>query len=296
MEIRLYKPDDYNSVIELCKFIWEGNDYLPHVINDYYQSPHCKPYVLIEDNKVVSVANANFFTKDFVWFQSIRTHPDYRSKGLGTKLSNFMMEEVKKVNGKEIWLSTSSNNEATAKMLSKQGFTNPFNFSLWHFDYEESDKETISQNKGLFDGSLVDLTYLQNHITDEVINLANYWKIVETKDELKELDKKDFFLFSEFIICPADSYFIEDWIINKCIFKNKKTGTIAVISESKEHDNVVTLGVSKSSENDILSILYYTTQHLSLDNKILKLFYHNDDDLPILPNPRVFKIMKKKLT
>lgn len=298
MEIRLYNPDDYQDIVELCKYIWEGNDYLPHVINDYFQSPHCKPYVLIENNKVVSVANANFFTKNFVWFQAIRTHPDYRSKGLGTQLSNFMMNEVIKEDAKEIWLSTSATNEATAKMLTKQGFTNEFNMSVWSIgDTDRNlDKESINKNKGLNEGSLVDITFLPEYITDEVNNLSGYWKIVENANEIDEKNKDNFFLFSEFMICPSKSYFVTDWIKNKYILKNEKTGTIAVVLNSKEHENVFTVGVTKSSEELILSLLFYSFQHLPLQGAILKLFYHNDDKVSLIPNPKVFKIMRKKLT
>ena len=305
MEIRPYHPNDYNDIVELCKFIWEGNDYLPSTINQYYEEEHCRPYILLEGGKVVSVCNAHFYTKDFVWLEAMRTHPDYRSKGLASKLSEKILKDSVKIGTKEAWLSTSSNNQATAKMLGKSGFQEMFRMKVWGFGSTEIDETELSTNKGIIDGSLVTSRYLDENIPDSVKGTQNDWRAITNIAELESSKKTIPFLFSEFMICPIESHFIPEWIEKGYILKNIKTNSLMTLKESKEENGMYIVGISDTNKENVLSALYFAYKKVEsiLKNSDLtgikpnlSLFFHNDVDIEIFHNSWIFRIMRKKLS
>ncbi|MHA2277790.1 MAG: hypothetical protein ACXAC2_18565, partial [Candidatus Kariarchaeaceae archaeon] len=62
--IREYQFEDHPDIVEICKDIWDGTDYIPDTINFLKKDPTCYPTVLIDDNKVISVVNLRLFNKD----------------------------------------------------------------------------------------------------------------------------------------------------------------------------------------------------------------------------------------
>ena len=212
------KVRPYEDIIEISKHIWDGEDYLPRLINYYLEEPHCKPYVLEDDGKVVSVVNANYYTPDFAWLEAMRTHPDYRNKGIATKLNEYIFQEAVKSGVKELWLSTSKDNKATTKMLSKAGFEEVSLLKVWGFKDDDYDEKSVSENNGLIGPKLANIEYLEQHISQNIIDLTSYWRNVTDIDEINQNTPHDFpFLVNEFMICPVDSYFVNIWITEKYI-------------------------------------------------------------------------------
>ncbi|OLS19311.1 MAG: hypothetical protein HeimC2_41840 [Candidatus Heimdallarchaeota archaeon LC_2] len=145
--IREYRVEDHPEIVEICKDIWEGNDYLPGIINSLIDDPTCYPTVLIDNNKIMSVVNLRLYSDKIGWSEAMRSHPDYRGKGYATKLQRSQLELAKKLGCKEIWLSTAGDNTATKIMLERLDFIEFSKFYLLHVSDppDEFDKDKVKK-------------------------------------------------------------------------------------------------------------------------------------------------------
>ena len=309
MKIRPYHPDDYRDILEISKHIWEGNDYLPKLINEFHNSPYCKPYVVEEDGRVVSIVNMNMYSSDFAWLEAMRTHPDYRNRGIATKLNQFLLQEAKINSIKEVWLSTSQANEATSKMLLNTGFEEITLLKLWH--NIKDNEHDLEKNNGLVEGILKNLTYLSSKLTDSIIKLEKSWRPAKDKEEIRNLlNKKDsdgqnfIYLVNEFNIFPLDSYFVDSWIKKSFIFINDSTDSIMTFKPAAEKENSYIVGIYDFDKDIIISALsfaYNRVKQQSLNNEIfnseidIKLFYPFIVDLKLLDSSWIFRIMRKEI-
>lgn len=304
MKIRQYHPNDYADILEISKHIWEGNDYLPNLITEFYESPHCDPYVVEEDGKVISIVNVNKYTKNFVWLEAMRTHPDYRNRGIATELNKFLLQEAKKSGIPEVWLLTSQKNEATGKMLLKAGFEEITMLKLWE-NSDELDEQELTKNNGLLDGKLLKVDYLPLNASKEVKKLASSWRPATTKNEIRKiLDKKALegqkfvHLVNEFNIFPLDSYFVDSWIKDQFIFINDQTDSIMTFKPAKERIDSFALGIYDFDKDIITSALLFAFNKAKENNKSginINLFYPSIIKMRLLETDWVLRIMKKNI-
>lgn len=307
--IRPYDPKDYEDIKAISKNIWEGQDYLPKLINKYYESKYCYPYVVEVNKKVISVVNTHFFTQEWVWLEAIRTHPDFQGKGLASRLSEYQMKKIIELGGKQAWLLTSTENKVTYKMLTNFNFSEFQQIKAWVSNNNLLDEKRKADLNGLVDGKLVDINYLKLNISSYIIKLSEKWKAIQTVDELKQLisiknSNSEFkYLFSEFMIFPVNSYFVPEWISNRVIFQLNQS-SIMIFQPSKERENRYVISINDPDPNIILSALFYGYQSIynhfvdkepnSSEVNII-IFYPSEVVIPILENCKYFRIMQKQL-
>ena len=311
MIIREYKESDYEDILEISKHIWDGNDYLPKLINEYIKDPHCKPYVAEEKGKVISIVNVNFFTPNFVWLEAMRTHPDYRNRGIATALNQYLFKEALTSNITEIWLSTGLDNEATAKMLAKADFKEITLLKTWENANEEN-QDIIEKNEGVVDGFLRNIAYLSNYVTPKIITYEKSWTPAKSMQEVtmvmnkQSTEIKKFpYLVNEFNIFPLESYFVDSWIKNGFIFINEQTNSIMTFKKGKEYNGSYIVGIFDLDPDVIISALYFSFNQIHqgiTDTKTqnfspnITLFYPYEVKIKLLESDWVMRIMRKTVS
>lgn len=311
MIIRPYKETDYEDILEISKHIWDGEDYLPKLINEYEKDSHCRPFVVEEDGRVVSVVNMHYYTSEFLWLEAMRTHPDFRNKGIATKLNQYLYQKVLKSSAKEFWLSTSLNNEATTKILSKASFDEITLLDYWENSSDNND-QNVKDHNGVVNGLLVNIEYLEFHLTEKAREYSTTWIPAKNKSEIKAIMEKQSpelkkfpYLAGEFTIFPLDSYFVESWLENNYILINKQTNSILTFKPGKEFDNTFVLGIFDLDSDVILSALNFAFNQVKTSIRKegkegtlpdIKLFYPHEANLKLLTSDWVFRIMRKTLS
>ncbi|MCE7733949.1 MAG: GNAT family N-acetyltransferase [Candidatus Heimdallarchaeota archaeon] len=254
--IREYRVEDHQEIIEICKEIWEGNDYLPFVINSMVEDPTCHPTVLIDDNKIMSVVNLRLFNKDIGWSEALRTHPKYRGRGFASKLQNHQIQLAKDLGCKEIWLSTGESNVATRKILENMGFREKNKFYLRNI----TDYKSIS-------------TYPEV----EKINISRATEL---------LSKLEFpYLFGPFKVFPIESDYIRYYQNHIYCIKNR---TLLTVKESTERDSDLILGFNGNFD-DLEEAIEFAA---SFNYQTIKLFTPSSTSLK---EDRVFRLMNYTL-
>jgi len=281
MKLRNYLKMDYNDILEISSYIWDGQDYVPDVINNFLANRNCYPVVVEVDSKVVSVANTHKFSETYYWLHAMRTHPKYRGRGYATELTKYQEALVKELGGHETWLITSLENKATAKMLKRLQYEEICQYKLWKntqpTDISKIPRDTKpDEEEWSVIKSVTLLNQAMNNLEDSIPHL----------------------LIGEFMTYPGDSYFIETMLTNGEIYSNSKSNALMTISKSAENQRDYIIGIT-TSHKDIMEsasrfALETITQYLGADNEVL-IFYPAIVESVHFASDRYFRLLRKQL-
>ncbi|MFA4646083.1 GNAT family N-acetyltransferase [Pyrococcus kukulkanii] len=124
MLVRKATPRDRPFVEETARLTWNGEDYLARVFEKWLKDEHF--YVLELNGRVIGTAKLTFLPERVGWLEGLRVHPNYRGRGYGRELHNFMLELGEKLatEGKieALEFSTCFLNKESIAMAKKDGF------------------------------------------------------------------------------------------------------------------------------------------------------------------------------
>ncbi len=122
IRIRKAVPADKGPVVEFCKNIWRGHDYLPQVWDDWMKASNGRLAVATSLGAPVGVAHAYFQSKQVAWLEGVRVAEAYRGLGIAGKLNRVLTKYAKERGARVARLCTGSENIASRKHLEKVGF------------------------------------------------------------------------------------------------------------------------------------------------------------------------------
>jgi GNAT superfamily N-acetyltransferase len=90
--IRPTLPTDTPDVLEFCKYIWEGRDYIPYVWNDWLEDPTGILFTAEYAGHAVGIARVTHLAPGQWWFEGLRVNPSYQDKKIGSQLHEYLTE------------------------------------------------------------------------------------------------------------------------------------------------------------------------------------------------------------
>ncbi|MHA1587729.1 MAG: GNAT family N-acetyltransferase [Candidatus Thorarchaeota archaeon] len=123
-QFRDLQPSDESSVIELCKDIWEGNDYVPNRFSSWIKEDNSSPIGLFVDGELVALGNLEAAPDSpIAWIKGIRVNTSHQHEGHGTKLVEHMINLARKRGIKKLRYATGSRNEPSVHLAKNLGFS-----------------------------------------------------------------------------------------------------------------------------------------------------------------------------
>ncbi len=123
--IREAKPADRPFIEEIAKLTWDGEDYLARVFDEWVKDGGF--YVLELEGKVIGTAKLTLLPGKVGWMEGLRVHPDYRGRGFGRMIHNFIVGRGKELaeEGKidALEFATYFLNRESIAMARKDGFS-----------------------------------------------------------------------------------------------------------------------------------------------------------------------------
>ncbi len=113
---------DKPRIAEISSQIWEGEDYVPEVLDAWLADENGEVIVAIDDGVLISFARRLYLLSGYAWFQGARTDPLYRNKGASQAISRYFLEAVKTEGADLIGLSTYIENYSSIHIIEKNGF------------------------------------------------------------------------------------------------------------------------------------------------------------------------------
>lgn len=101
---RRYNAQDFDDVVELCKNVYGGKDYVPRILEALSSDPLCSPRVICQGDKVVAFCNVRLLESDadshhVVYIEAVRVSEANRRQGLATRIVQETMDtEIARVN------------------------------------------------------------------------------------------------------------------------------------------------------------------------------------------------------
>ena len=122
MHIRSYQPSDKPALIEISKRTWGGHDELPSELDALHANPYSHLYVMEYNDRLVAFANLNVIDEGKTgWMEHMRVHWRYRKRGFAWAMTQFLISKAKVLGVERLRLTSTIENEATRKIVSRVG-------------------------------------------------------------------------------------------------------------------------------------------------------------------------------
>ena len=118
--IRPVRPADRDRVIELCRDIWDGHDYVPRVFDDWVSDSGSAFQAIELDGTVVGLQRMRPYATGLLWYEGLRVASSHRREGLARHMLQSAIAEAREQNFREVRLATG--NPAAAKLFEEVGF------------------------------------------------------------------------------------------------------------------------------------------------------------------------------
>ena len=122
LKIRPAQPSDRAALEAIAAQIWDGDDYLPLVLDEWFNDPHGGFFVATLQEQVIGVAKLTRFAEDEWWLEGLRIDPAYQGQGLARILHHFVMNHVRQIGKGVARFSTGGDNEPVHKLAAETGF------------------------------------------------------------------------------------------------------------------------------------------------------------------------------
>lgn len=198
---RAYREiDDRGQIVEMCKNVFGGADYIPHVLKAYGEDPSCFPRVATIGSKVVAFCNLRILEndddhQDVYLLEAVRVAESERGKGFG----NFVVEETLRGFSKAVQprnaythldkqvrlLSvTVLSNLRMQKIFEKTGWTPCGVVHLWP---SHSAVEGIKKSGIDFEGRLLEVLKVTEFIPEHALAAVTQWRQTTSPAEILQV-------------------------------------------------------------------------------------------------------------
>ncbi len=123
LSIRPAQPADRPALEAIARQTWDGEDYLPHVLDDWFSDPHGGFFVALLRDQVIGAAKVTRFAEGEWWLEGLRIDPAYQGYGFARILHHFLMNQVRHMGSGIVRFSTASINEPVQHLAKETGFT-----------------------------------------------------------------------------------------------------------------------------------------------------------------------------
>ncbi|MGD1993276.1 MAG: AI-2E family transporter [Anaerolineae bacterium] len=120
--VRPARMGDRSDVEMLCAQIWDGDDYVPKVWDEWLEDPHGQLTVVELKGRVVAVSKLTRLAEDEWWLEGLRVAPEYRRLGLAQLLQDYQVSLAEQVGHGVVRFGTASHNRPVRKNAARNGF------------------------------------------------------------------------------------------------------------------------------------------------------------------------------
>ena len=120
--VRRARAEDRGAVIAFCATIWDGEDYVPYVWDDWLRDERGALLVAVAGDRPVGLVHVRMMSDDEAWLEGIRVDPAERRQGIGRALTSRALVEAREHGAAVARLMTSADNTASQGLVARFGF------------------------------------------------------------------------------------------------------------------------------------------------------------------------------
>lgn len=120
--IRPAERRDRAAIEAIAAQIWDGDDYLPYVLDAWLDDPFGGLFVAVLDGCVIGVSKLSRFAEDEWWMEGLRIDPAFQGRGYARVVHHFMVNQARQRARGLLRFSTASGNLAVHRLAAETGF------------------------------------------------------------------------------------------------------------------------------------------------------------------------------
>ncbi len=127
--LRRAMPQDKPRIIEISSQIWDGEDYVPDVIDEWLTDENAELVVALRGGQVVAFARYVWLLPGhgpaqpgYAWFEGIRTDPAAQNRGIGKAITRYFLDQVARAGAQRAALWTYLEDPASIHIVEAHGF------------------------------------------------------------------------------------------------------------------------------------------------------------------------------
>jgi GNAT superfamily N-acetyltransferase len=114
------RPADRERVMEICRDVWDGHDYIPRVFDDWLADAGASFQAAELDGVVVGLQRVRPYAPGLVWYEGLRVASTHRRQGLAHTMLASAITEAKEQGFREMRLGTA--NPDAVRLFESEGF------------------------------------------------------------------------------------------------------------------------------------------------------------------------------
>ena len=127
-KLRPARREDKERILEISSKIWEGEDYIPYVIEEWLEGKNSELCVAELDGKIISFSRYLRIFPGYVWLEGLRTDPDFQGKGAARAITAYLLDKARKEKALKVGLSIYVENRASLHITESFGFRKKASF------------------------------------------------------------------------------------------------------------------------------------------------------------------------
>ncbi len=142
---------DIPRIKEMCRNIWDGDDYLPQVIEQWLVDDESHNYGAFLDsqtNKLIGSGRIKWLSNILGWIEGGRVAQPYQNQGLGFRISKYAVEYAKEHGAKSVQYDTWTENRGSCALAKAHGFIQKDYVDVMYTKTEELHIPELTMNFG----------------------------------------------------------------------------------------------------------------------------------------------------
>lgn len=130
MHLRKATLADKEQVLEICKTVWEGHDYIPNIFDQWVSDPEGEFTLIMEEDVLTGLAKFTMSQPGIGWLEGLRVAPEARSRGYAKVITGYYIEKGRQMGLERLQLSTYFENHPSIHVSESYGFQRVAEFCI----------------------------------------------------------------------------------------------------------------------------------------------------------------------
>lgn len=135
-------PMDTPAVLAMSSLIWDGEDYLKYVWQDWMDDPDGMLLVGEYAGDLAATGKLTQLAEHTWWLEGLRVHPEFEGRGFATHVFGSLLDTCTHLGGGIARLATSSTRLAVHRMCDRYGFMQVGNVSAYRASTQIADNDS----------------------------------------------------------------------------------------------------------------------------------------------------------
>ncbi|MHB8571487.1 MAG: GNAT family N-acetyltransferase [Candidatus Dormibacteria bacterium] len=126
LRFRPLTPADRARALQITEGVWDGNDYLPRVFDDWVADPEALFIGVESEGRLAGFHRMREVSPGEWWFEGLRVDESARGQGLARALMTTGLAEVRARGARSVRMATGDTNQASLHLAAAGGFREAF--------------------------------------------------------------------------------------------------------------------------------------------------------------------------